>query len=87
MASLIFWILFGGLVGWIANLVVYKKSGGCLGNVIVGIIGSVIGGLVYGYFTRQVIKLSEFNLDIPSLVIAVIGSIILLGIINFARRK
>ncbi|MEI6462141.1 MAG: GlsB/YeaQ/YmgE family stress response membrane protein [bacterium] len=87
MGSLIFWILFGGLVGWIANLLVYKKSGGCLTNVIVGIVGSIVGGLIYGFLTRQSVNLSDFSLDVPSLIISVLGAIILLGIINFARRK
>ena len=87
MCNLIFWILFGGVSGWIANLIVYKRSGGCFTNVLTGIVGSVVGGLIFGFLIRQNVGLNDFGFDGLSLLVAVLGAIILLGIINFARGK
>lgn len=73
------WILFGGLAGWLASIVTGKDSQlGIPGNIIVGILGAFIGGLIFPNDGDQ--------FDFGSFVAAVLGAIILLLVVNaFAR--
>jgi uncharacterized membrane protein YeaQ/YmgE (transglycosylase-associated protein family) len=45
--SLLWFILLGGLVGWLAGLAFRRRGFGCLGNVAVGVVGAVLGGLLF----------------------------------------
>jgi uncharacterized membrane protein YeaQ/YmgE (transglycosylase-associated protein family) len=44
--DLIAWLLIGLIAGWLANVVVRGRGGGCIGNIIVGLIGSFIGAIL-----------------------------------------
>lgn len=81
MLSLILWLLFGALVGWLASIVMRTNAQqGALLNIIVGIIGAFIGGWLF----NNNVSPNVFN---PmSLLTAFIGAVILLGIVNFATR-
>ncbi|NNJ13075.1 GlsB/YeaQ/YmgE family stress response membrane protein [Chloroflexales bacterium ZM16-3] len=84
--SLISWVIFGGLAGWIASMIAGTNARqGCLMNIAVGIVGAMIGGAVFSFlFDRSF----NFRLFSPtSFVVAVIGSLILLGIVNVAQRR
>ncbi len=71
------WIIFGLFVGVVAQwLVPGGRSGGILMDVVVGVIGSVIGGWLYSLFGHT--GISGFN--IPSFACALIGAVILLWI-------
>lgn len=80
--SLIAWIVFGALAGWIAAMVT-RTSEGLLGNIIVGIIGAVLGGWIME--STGSAGVSGFNLY--SLLVAIVGAIVLLAIVNFFRRS
>jgi uncharacterized membrane protein YeaQ/YmgE (transglycosylase-associated protein family) len=74
-------IVTGGLAGWIAARLITGAGYGLVINVIVGIIGGVIGGKLFAV------------LDIPvgswfvELGMAVLGAVLLLGIVNLLRRR
>ena len=77
---MIFWLIFGALAGWIASMIVGKNAQmGAVSNIIVVIIGSWIG-VFLGNNVFHFGKVTGFNL--PSLLIAVAGSVILLLIVN-----
>jgi uncharacterized membrane protein YeaQ/YmgE (transglycosylase-associated protein family) len=77
--GIISWIIFGALAGWIASMITGRnKIQGCLGNIVVGILGALVGGSLMALFGGQ--GLTGFNLG--SFVVAVIGAVILLGIVN-----
>ena len=81
--SIIAWIIFGGLAGWIASMITGDNARqGVVGNVIVGVLGAFIGGWLASYFGNGI---SGFNLG--SLFIAILGSVILLGLVKFFRRS
>lgn len=70
--------MFGALAGWAANVVVGgrdRRGQGCLVNILVGVVGAVLGGLLYRLVTGQEVT---FDFDLPSFGIAVLGSIGLL---------
>ena len=45
------WIVFGGLAGWVASLVLRDKQRGCLTNIVTGILGAVLAGFIYQWAT------------------------------------
>ncbi len=82
--GLITWIIFGGLAGWVASKVAgTDDQQGCLVNIIVGIIGAFIGGIIMGFVTNSKFY---FGFNLSSFVVAVIGAVILLVITGMARR-
>ena len=81
LVSIIVWIVFGALAGWIASIIM-KTSGGLLTDIIVGIVGAFVGGYVFNFFGRS--GVTGFNLY--SLLVAVIGAIVLLFIVKALRR-
>lgn len=75
----IVWIIFGGLAGWIASMIMgANASMGVLANIIVGIIGAAIGGFLASMV--GIGGMSGFNL--VSFITAVVGAVILLGLIQ-----
>jgi uncharacterized membrane protein YeaQ/YmgE (transglycosylase-associated protein family) len=75
--GIILWIVLGAIVGWVATLIM-KTRGGIVWDIIVGIVGSVIGGWVMSLLGYG--GVSGFNLY--SFVVALIGSVILLAIVK-----
>ncbi len=78
MINLLLWLLLGALVGWLASIVMHTDyEQGPLLNIVVGIVGALIGGLLFGYPT---INQGVFNL--PALLVSFVGAVILLAIVN-----
>nr|WP_320024365.1 GlsB/YeaQ/YmgE family stress response membrane protein [uncultured Acetobacterium sp.] len=78
------WIILGGLAGWLASI--FTKNNGNMGlikNIIVGILGAMLGGFVFSFFGST--GVTGFNLW--SIFVAVVGAIILLVIINLFTKK
>ena len=81
--NFIVWIIFGALAGWIASIVMGKnKQMGAIANNIVGSIGAFLGGRQLSLCGAQ--GVTGFNL--PSLIVAIIGAIVLLFIVGLFRR-
>ena len=79
---LLLWLLFGALAGWIASMIV-KNRMGLLANIAVGLIGSFLGGWI-----ASLIGLGGFNtFSIGGLLIAVVGAVLFLLVVNFIRGK
>jgi uncharacterized membrane protein YeaQ/YmgE (transglycosylase-associated protein family) len=80
--GLIVWLVIGGVVGWLASLIMRTDAQqGILMNIVVGIVGAFIGGLI---FTRGTIN--EAPLDVNSFLVSLVGAVVLLGIVNLVRR-
>ena len=84
--SFIIWIIIGGILGWLASLVMKTDAQqGLLLNIIVGIVGALLGGwLLAPLFGTGTINQNDFS--IGSLLVSFLGAIILLAIVNFFRR-
>lgn len=82
--GIISWIVLGALAGWIASRMMNtNKSMGAMANITVGIVGAMIGGFVMNIFNRT----GVYSLNLYSLFVALLGSIILLAVIKaFSRR-
>jgi uncharacterized membrane protein YeaQ/YmgE (transglycosylase-associated protein family) len=77
------WIIFGAIAGWIASIVMRKnKQMGAIANIIAGIVGAFIGGFIMQLFGAQ--GVTGFNL--PSLIVAIVGAVVLLFVVGLFRR-
>ena len=80
--SIIAWIILGALAGWIGSMIMgTNEEQGALANIIIGIVGAVIGGFVFNLFGAS--DVNGFN--VYSLIVAVVGSIILIAIVKAVR--
>lgn len=84
--NLIIWLIIGGVIGWIASLIMRTDAQqGLLLNVVVGIVGALLGGwLLSPLIGAGTINQSDFSL--AGLGVSLLGAVILLAIVNLFRR-
>lgn len=81
--NIILWIILGALAGWIASLIMgTNRQQGCLMDIVVGVVGAFLGGLVFSLFGGR--GVTGFN--IYSLLVAVLGAVLLLWIVGAVRK-
>lgn len=79
------WVVFGALVGWVASLIAgTDRRQGCLANIVVGVAGAFIGGFITHLATGRG---PRFGFNLPSLIVAVVGAIILLVVTGATRSR
>ncbi len=82
--NIVIWIIFGALVGWIASKIMNTDAEqGAIANIVVGIVGAFIGGFVMQSLGKS--GVTGFNLG--SFLVALLGSVILLGIYKAISNK
>lgn len=78
-------IIVGGVAGWLASMVMNRDASmGIFWNIVVGIIGALIGNVLAGALFNVEGTIQTFNLT--GFIIAIIGAIVLLGIVNLVQR-
>jgi uncharacterized membrane protein YeaQ/YmgE (transglycosylase-associated protein family) len=84
--NFIIWIVIGGILGWVASLIMHTDAQqGILMNIVVGIIGALLGGwLLAPLFGTATINQNDFSLG--SLVVSLLGAVILLAVVNLFKR-
>lgn len=84
--TLILILIVGGVIGWLASLVMRTDGQqGIFLNVVVGIVGALIAGLLVTPLLGGA-PITSGSFDIMSLVVSFLGAVILLAIINLFRR-
>ncbi|XKH01251.1 GlsB/YeaQ/YmgE family stress response membrane protein [Marinobacter nauticus] len=84
--GIIIWLIMGGVVGWVASLIMGTDGQqGIILNVVVGIIGALIGGWLIG----PLLGAGSINegITVMSFVVSLIGAVILLAIVSLFQRK
>ncbi|NTU83995.1 MAG: GlsB/YeaQ/YmgE family stress response membrane protein [Chloroflexales bacterium] len=85
--NFVLWLLFGALIGWLASLVMRTDAQqGVLLNIVVGIAGAFLGGLIFNLFGIGGSNINNSDFSLISLIVSFIGAIVLLGIVNLFRR-
>lgn len=78
-------IIVGGVAGWLASIVMRRDASmGILWNIVVGIIGALIGNVLAGPLFGVEGTIQTFNLT--GFLIAIVGAVVLLGIVNLVQR-
>ncbi|HEV2651720.1 MAG TPA: GlsB/YeaQ/YmgE family stress response membrane protein [Rhizomicrobium sp.] len=76
--SILGWIFFGAITGWLASLIVNKRGEGCFTNIALGLVGAVVGGLIF----RAISSFDVFRFNLTSMVVAILGAVIVLFLWN-----
>jgi len=84
--NFIIWLVVGGIIGWVASMIMRTDAQqGMILNVVVGIVGSMIGGwLIAPLLGSGTVNQNDFS--VSGLVASLIGAVILLAIVNVVRR-
>ncbi|WP_024869215.1 MULTISPECIES: GlsB/YeaQ/YmgE family stress response membrane protein [Pseudoxanthomonas] len=78
--GIIIWLIVGGIVGWLASLIMRRDAQqGILLNIIVGIVGAVLAGWIFGGGINEAITIRTF-------LFSIVGAVILLAIVNLFTR-
>ena len=83
--NIILWLIVGGVVGWLASLVMKTDAQqGIVLNIVVGIVGAFLGGLLIS----PLIGVATINqgFSVATVLVSLLGAIILLAIVNLIRR-
>jgi uncharacterized membrane protein YeaQ/YmgE (transglycosylase-associated protein family) len=79
--NFIIWLVVGGVIGWLASMLMRTDAQqGILLNIIVGIVGAFIGGLLFGG------SINQQGLTLYTFLSSLAGAVILLAIVNLFRR-
>ena len=80
--SFLAWIVLGLLAGFIGSKIVNKRGEGVILDIVLGIVGAIVGGWLFSTFGASGVT----GLNVSSLVVAVIGSVVLLVVYHAIRR-
>jgi uncharacterized membrane protein YeaQ/YmgE (transglycosylase-associated protein family) len=85
--NFIIWIIVGGLIGWVASIIM-KTNGqqGIFLNVIVGIVGAFLAGMFLSPLLG-IATINQNNFSLPALLMSLLGSVILLAVVNLFTRR
>jgi uncharacterized membrane protein YeaQ/YmgE (transglycosylase-associated protein family) len=78
--SLLWFLLIGLIAGWLAGIIMKGSGYGVIGDIIIGILGALIGGHVLGW-----LGIATYGL-LGSLLAALLGAIILIFIVRLIKR-
>lgn len=78
--SLIVFLLIGAIAGWLAGAIMKGHGFGIIGNIIVGIVGAFVGGMLFSWFG---VSAGGF---VGSIITATIGAVVLLGLIRLIKK-
>ncbi|MCL2402258.1 MAG: GlsB/YeaQ/YmgE family stress response membrane protein [Oscillospiraceae bacterium] len=85
LISILLWLLFGAFIGWIAGMIMKKKSS-LLGNIIFGIIGSFVGGFVASIIGFGSLR-GSFSFDLMNVIFSVAGACLVIFIAGILKPE
>ena len=84
--NFIIWLIIGGLIGWVASLIMKTDAQqGVLLNVVVGIVGAFLGGWLISPLVG-VGTINQNNFSLPAMLVSLVGAVVLLAIVKMVRR-
>jgi uncharacterized membrane protein YeaQ/YmgE (transglycosylase-associated protein family) len=85
--NFIIWIIVGGLIGWVASMVMgTNRQQGIILNVVVGIVGAFLAGFLLTPFLG-ISTINQNNFSLPALLVSLVGAIILLAVVSLFTRR
>jgi uncharacterized membrane protein YeaQ/YmgE (transglycosylase-associated protein family) len=83
--GILIWIIVGAIAGWLAGELMRGSGFGLVGNIVVGIVGALLGGFLATALFNVQDPLTGFN--ITTLLVAFLGSVVLLGLLSLFRGR
>ncbi len=84
MVNFIVWLVVGAIIGWLASQLMGQREGLLL-NIVVGIAGAFIAGLVLTPLLG-ISTINQGNFSLPALIVSLLGAVVLLAVVGFFRR-
>jgi len=81
--SILGWIFFGLITGFIASRIVNAEGQGCMLNIALGLVGAVVGGALFSALGDEVF----WHFSLKSMFVAIIGAIVVLVLYNMATGR
>ncbi len=86
MLNFIIWIIVGGVIGWLASMIMNTNgSQGTIIDIVVGIVGAFVAGLVLSPLLG-IGTINDGNFSLPALLVSLLGAVILLAVVRLFRR-
>ena len=86
--NLIIFLIVGGLIGWVASKIMGTDAQqGVLLNVVVGIVGAFLGGLIFGWLTGEPGIGMDDPLDIGKILVSIAGACLLLFLLKLVTGR
>lgn len=81
--NLLIYLIVAAVIGYVATEIMHDRS-----NLLINIVVAVVGAFIAGYFLSPIFKVGTINdaFTIPTMLVTLLGSIILLAIVNMFRR-
>ncbi|HEX7556765.1 MAG TPA: GlsB/YeaQ/YmgE family stress response membrane protein, partial [Leptolinea sp.] len=81
---LLIYLIVAAVIGWVATELMHDRS-----NLLINIIVAVVGAFLAGYFLSPIFKVGTINeaITLPTVLVTLLGSVILLAIVNLLRRR
>ena len=83
--GLLYWIVVGAIAGWLAGHLVKGEGFGCLGDIIVGVVGGLLGGFLAAQLFHMPDAVNGFNLT--SIIVAFLGAVLVVVVIRLLRGR
>jgi uncharacterized membrane protein YeaQ/YmgE (transglycosylase-associated protein family) len=80
MTNILSWIVVGLIAGWLAGRVMRGGGFGLIGDIIVGVVGGMLGGLMATYF--HIIPDAVTGINLESILVAFVGALVLLVVLR-----
>jgi uncharacterized membrane protein YeaQ/YmgE (transglycosylase-associated protein family) len=84
MMNLLIYLIVAAVIGWVATELMHDRS-----NLLINIVVAVVGAFLAGYFLSPFFKVGTINnaITVPTMLVTLLGSIILLAIVNLFRGR
>jgi uncharacterized membrane protein YeaQ/YmgE (transglycosylase-associated protein family) len=88
MINFLVWLLVGGIIGWIASMIMRTDAQqGLLLNIVVGIVGAFLAGFIVRGLGIGGATINDNAFSLPALLVSLLGAVVLLGIVNLIQRR
>jgi uncharacterized membrane protein YeaQ/YmgE (transglycosylase-associated protein family) len=82
--TIVAWLVVGLIAGWIGSMVVNRRGEGMILDIVLGVVGAIVGGFLFNMFGHT----GATGINLYSILVAVIGSIVVLALYHaFVRRR
>jgi uncharacterized membrane protein YeaQ/YmgE (transglycosylase-associated protein family) len=88
IVNIVAWIVLGAIAGYLAGFLVHGDEGlGVIGHIVLGIVGAIVGGFIVNLLGIGSGGSQNGDINIVSIIVAVIGAVIIVWVVNFFTRS